>query len=189
MEDIVNHLKEMGLTNYEAKVYLSLLKNSPSTGYEVSKNSGVPQSRAYDALKSLEGKQIVVSTGEKPITYIPVPANELLGRYEKSFKDSLDFLKENLNSISKNSIDPILNIRGPESIFKYANEIINNAKKEIFLEIWNEDVKKIKDSLKNADKRGIIIKIVGYNDVKVDFGCIYQHGLGRTLENSLGGYC
>ena len=51
MENLLNHLKELGFNTYESKVYIALLKHHPATGYEVSKDSGVPQARAYDTLK------------------------------------------------------------------------------------------------------------------------------------------
>lgn len=187
MEDLLNRLKELGFNTYEAKVYLSLLKHNPATGYEVSKESGVPQARAYDTLKVLENRQIVVATGTKPVTYVPITPNELLNRSERSFKSSLEYLKDNLPSVTEDFVEPILNLRGSQTILNRIIELINNAKKEIFLEIWNEDVKKLKEPLKNAHKRGVEIKIVGYNNVKLDFGMVYQHGLARTIESSLGG--
>lgn len=35
---------------YEARTYLALLWESPVTGYQLSKLSGVPRSRVYDML-------------------------------------------------------------------------------------------------------------------------------------------
>lgn len=187
MDNLVNHLKELGFNSYEAKVYLALLKHHPATGYEVSKHSGVPQARAYDTLKVLEGRQVVVSTATKPVTYAPVNPEELLKRSEESFKQSYNFLKDNLPTVADDFVEPVLNIRGTQPILDRAIELINNAKEEVFLEIWSEDLEHLKDALKKADKRGVDIKIVGYNQVDLDVGLVYQHGLGRTLENTLGG--
>ena len=187
MEDILNHLKELGFNTYESKVYLSLLKHHPATGYEVSKESGVPQSRAYDTLKVLEGRQIVISTSEKPVAYIPIPPKELLARSESSFKKSVDFLKENLSSLTEDIVEPVFNIRGSKAILDHTIEIINRAKKEIFIEMWDEEAIALKEPLKKASKRGVDIKVVGYNHLQMDFGLVYQHGLGDTLEEALGG--
>lgn len=187
MKDLLNHLKELGFNTYEAKVYLSLLKHHPATGYEVSKESGVPQARAYDTLKVLERRHIIVSTGKKPATYVPVPPQDLLTRSERSFKSSLEFLRENLPNISEDIIEPVINLRGSQAILDRAVDLINHAKKEIFIEIWNDEAIKLKEPLKKAHKRGVDVKIVGYNDVKLDFGLVYQHGLGTTLEEVLGG--
>jgi len=187
MEDLLERLKELGFNSYEAKVYLSLLKHQPATGYEVSKESGVPQARAYDTLKVLENRHIVVASGTKPVTYVPINPQELLNRCERSFKSSVQYLKDNLPTVSDDFIEPVHNIRGQHVILDRVLEIIDNAKKEIFLEIWNEDVNLVKKALKKAHERGVDIKIVGYNDVKLSFGMIYQHGLGKTLEDALGG--
>lgn len=187
MEDLLERLKELGFNSYEAKVYLSLLKIHPATGYEVSKESGVPQARAYDTLKVLENRQIVAASGTKPVTYVPINPQELLTRCERSFKSSLEYLKENLPSVSDSFVEPVHNIRGEQVIIDKVLELINNAKKEIFFEVWNEDVYLVKDALKNAHDRGVDIKIVGYNNVQLDFGSVYQHGLGENLETALGG--
>lgn len=186
-EDLLNELKEIGFNAYEAKVYLSLLKNHPATGYEVSKDSSVPQARAYDTLKALENRQVVVAIGTKPVTYVPVSPKELLNRFERSYKTSIDYLRENLPSLSEDFDEPVHNLRGSNSIFHCAVDLINQAKKEIFLEVWSEDLDKLKDPLLKAYKRGVDVKIVGYNDVQLDFGKVYQHGLGPAIENSLGG--
>jgi sugar-specific transcriptional regulator TrmB len=187
MEEVINKLKELGFNTYEAKVYMSLLKHHPATGYEVSKESGVPQARAYDTLKVLESRNLVVATGNKPVTYIPINPDELLDRSEKSYLSSLEYLRENLPSIAPDYIEPVLNIRGAKGIFEYASEAINSAEKEIFLEIWNEDLGMLKESLLKAHKKGIDLKIVGYDNVNLDVGNIYQHGLGEKIEKDLGG--
>lgn len=188
MDDILTHLKELGFNTYEARVYVSLLKHNPATGYEVSKESGVPQARAYDTLKSLESRNIVVASGiEKPISYTPIPPEELLNRCERSFNSSVDFLRDSLPSISENITQPVLNITGEKKIYDKAIEIISHAKKEIVIELWKEDLPYLETPLREAHERGVEIKAVAYNNVELEFGIIYQHGLGKTLENSLGG--
>ncbi|HDL19432.1 MAG TPA: TrmB family transcriptional regulator, partial [Bacteroidetes bacterium] len=41
---LIELMKQLGFTNYEAKTYLYLLKNNPATRYELSKYSAVPRS-------------------------------------------------------------------------------------------------------------------------------------------------
>lgn len=186
-EELLNRLKELGFNAYEAKVYLSLLKHHPATGYEVSKDSGVPQARAYDTLKALENRQIVIATGSKPVTYVPISAKELLSRCERTFKSSIDFLEENLPSISEQYDEPIHNLRSASLIFDRVVELIEQAKQEIFLEIWSEDLDRIREPLKKAHERGVNIQVVGYNNVELDFCFVYQHGLAQHIEDELGG--
>jgi sugar-specific transcriptional regulator TrmB len=187
MEELLSKLKDLGFNTYEAKVYLSLLKHHLATGYEVSKESGVPQARAYDTLKVLESRKVVVSTGNKPVTYIPINPDDLLDRSEKSFLSSLAVLRERLPNIAPDYIEPVLNIQGSKGIFEYANDIIRSAEREVFLEVWKEDIEFLRDSLNHANETGVDIKVVGYDNVNLGFGTVYQHGLGPKIEKELGG--
>ena len=54
--DLHEELAAIGFTEYEAKVYLALLEENPSTGYQLSKLSGVPRSMVYDALRRLHAR-------------------------------------------------------------------------------------------------------------------------------------
>lgn len=187
MEELLNKLKDLGFNTYEAKVYLSLLKHHPATGYEVSKESGVPQARAYDTLKVLESRKIVVATGEKPVTYIPINPNDLLDRCEKTYMSSLEYLRDNLKNIAPDFIEPVLNIRGTKGIFDYSIDIINSAQKEIFIELWDEDLSMLKEPLIEAHNRGVTINMVGLDDADFNLGNVYQHALGSKIEEQLGG--
>ena len=99
MSDLIEKLKEIGFNTYEAKVYVSLLKKYPATGYEVAKLADIPQARAYDTLKALETDSIVTSSSTKPITYTPIRPNELTKRYRRKINSTLDFLDKKLPNV------------------------------------------------------------------------------------------
>ena len=83
MDEIIEKLKEIGLNEYQSKVYVALLKKFPATGYEVSKLANIPQSRTYDTLKNLETMHIVIPSNTKPVTYTPIKPKELTKRYKR----------------------------------------------------------------------------------------------------------
>ena len=174
-ESLIDKLKELGFNAYEAKVYLALLKRHPATGYEISKDSGVPQARAYDTLKALESSNVVVAIGGKPVTYMPVRPDELLDRWEKSFNHSIKFLREALPSLSDEKVEPVINMRGEESIFKHAVEMIQNAQHSIFVELWKVDAERLRQPLQEAKSRGVDIWVVGYEDCALDGIEVYPH--------------
>lgn len=186
-DNLIDKLKELGFNTYEAKVYLALLKQHPATGYEVSKESGVPQARAYDTLKALESANAVVAIGGKPVTYMPIRPDELLDRWEKSFQGSIDFLRQALPSIADETVEPVINMRGQESIFKYALDMINSAKRSIFMEFWKDDASVLHAALLAAKDRGVDVRLVGYDYCELEGLDVYQHGLACSIEQSLGG--
>lgn len=187
MDDVIEHLKELGLNTYEAKVYLGLLKKYPATGYEVSKISDVPQARAYDTLKTLEKQKIVVATNTKPVTYTPIKPTELTKRYKRKINSTIDYLDKNLPNVKEDYTEPILSITGSASIKEKVIEIIQNANSEIYMEVWSHDFKFFEPYLFEAYNRGVEIKIVGYDNFNSNFGLIFEHGSAKEIEHSLGG--
>lgn len=187
MEDVIESLKELGFNTYEAKVYLALLKKYPATGYEVSQIADVPQSRAYDTLKALEKDKIVVATNLKPVTYTPIKPTELTQRFKRKINSTLEYLDKNLPSVKDDYTEPILSIAGAANIREKIIEIIKNAKKEIYIEIWSHDFRIMEPYFLDAYNRGVELKIVGYDNFKSNFGLIYEHGSAKEIESSLGG--
>ena len=184
---LIEQFRQLGLNTYEAKVYIALLGKHPATGYEVSKSSSVPQARAYDTLKALESKNMVVSMGGKPTTYLPVPPEELLDRIEKTYQSTINELRAELPNYSVESIEPVHNLRGEAAIFNHARQMIENARETIMLEMWSDDQKFLEPALRDANDRGVKIAVVGYNNVSYDFCTVYEHDLADDIEDTLGG--
>ena len=58
---ILKRLKDIGLTSYEARSYLSLLERDTLTVSEISKLAGIPRPNAYEALEKLMSKGMCIS--------------------------------------------------------------------------------------------------------------------------------
>lgn len=187
MDEVIEHLKELGFNTYEAKVYLALLKKYPATGYEVSQIANVPQARAYDTLKALEKEKVVVASNEKPITYTPIKPSELTKRFKRKVNSTIDFLDKNLPNVKEDYTEPILSISGAANIREKVVEIIKGAQKEIYIEVWSQDFRFIESYLLEAYNRGVEVKIVGYDNFKSSFGLVFEHGSAKEIEASLGG--
>lgn len=187
MADLVEKLKEIGFNSYEAKVYIALLKKYPATGYEVAKLANIPQSRTYDTLKVLEEKNIVVSANTKPMTYTPIKPKQLTSRVQKKINSTINYLDKHLPEVKENYNEPIMTITGKQNIQEKILEVIQNAKREIYLEIWSQDYKFFEQELLNAYNRNVEIRIVGYDNFVSRFGMVFEHAFAKDIEMSLGG--
>ena len=187
MTELIEKLKEIGLNTYEAKVYVSLLKKYPATGYEVSKLANIPQSRTYDTLKVLEEKNIVVSTNTKPVTYTPIKPKVLTQKVQKKLSSTLNYLNKHLPNVKEDYNEPIITVSGKQNIQDKIVEVIQNAKREIYIEIWSQDFKVFEQELLNAYNRNVEIRIVGYDNFNSRFGMVFEHAFARDIELSLGG--
>ena len=97
--ELLSSLVSLGLTEYEAKVYLALLKGSPANGYQLSKRTGVPRSMIYEALGRLHTRGAVLKSGDERSTlYRPVPPDDLLDRYKRENEQLIDNSREQLLS-------------------------------------------------------------------------------------------
>ena len=59
-DKIFESLKQLGLNNLEAEVYIHLLTNYPMTAYKVGKGINKPTANVYKAIESLSKKGAVI---------------------------------------------------------------------------------------------------------------------------------
>ena len=187
MADLVEKLKEIGFNTYEAKVYIALLKKYPATGYEVSKLANIPQSRTYDTLKVLEEKNVVAATNTKPVSYTPVKPKQIISSYQKKMNSTINYLEKHLPEVKDTYKEPIITVNGKQNIQNKILEVIQNAKREIYMEIWHQDFKIFEQELLNAYNRNVEIRIVGYDNFSSKFGLVFEHAFAKDIEMSLGG--
>jgi len=76
--DYVPTLKRLGLTEYEAKIYAAVVGAGSKTAGELSFLSGVPRTKLYGSLRSLEKKGLVRTVSRKPETFAANSPNESL---------------------------------------------------------------------------------------------------------------
>lgn len=188
-ESIFATLKNLNFTEYEAKAYLSLLEESPLTGYAVAKNSGVPRSKIYEVLDSLAVRgDILVSPGNTP-QYTPVPAKELIKNRRKQAEENFELAEKSLAEFeqSANDRENIWNITGSGAILDKVKESILSAKKRILLEVWKEEFEELEPSLRAAAEKGINVTIIAYGEISADFSNVYHHYMGQDITEEYGG--
>lgn len=188
-ETILETLKNLNFTEYEAKAYLALLEESPLTGYAVAKNSGVPRSRIYEVLDSLVIRgDILVSPGNTP-QYHPVPAKELIKNRRMKAEENFELAEKSLAEFERSSNDRenIWNITGSNEILDKVKACIVSAKKRILLEIWKEEYEELESNLREAANRGVSVTIISYGEITSDFAAVYHHYMGHKITEEYGG--
>lgn len=188
MDKLVDKLKELGFNTYESKVYISLLKKYPATGYEISKIANIPQARTYDTLKVLENKGIVNSSNNsRPIEYTPIQPKEITRKFKRKILSTLEYLDNNLPNIKEEYNEPVISISDIDNIRQKIIDTIRIAEHDIYLEIWSKDFIIFEEELLKAYDRNVEIRIVGYDNLKSNFGLIYEHPFSKNIENALNG--
>jgi len=93
--EYVPALTRLGLTEYEAKVYATLVKTGSRTAGELSFLSGVPRTKLYGSVRGLERKGLVRILRHKPETITAASPNEVLFPLaEKLIKEAEESLEQ-----------------------------------------------------------------------------------------------
>ncbi|WP_254767030.1 TrmB family transcriptional regulator [Salinilacihabitans rarus] len=93
-------LRDLGLSEYEARAYRALLNTGPTTAKELSRASDVPMGRIYDVLNSIEQYNLVRSqTASRPKKYVAVEPATALDRLLDDKKRELEEKAEQYESI------------------------------------------------------------------------------------------
>ncbi len=96
---ILKTLKSCGLTEYESKVYFTLLLTKRSKIGELSKKSSVPQPKIYLTVDGLKERGLVQVVDEFPKTVSPTKFEPYIGRKINEKQREISNLIESGNTI------------------------------------------------------------------------------------------
>jgi len=153
---ILKRLREVGLTSYEAKSYLSLLERDTLTVSEVSKLAGIPRPNAYEALEKLMSKGMCIS---KPGDVKKYTASDPLLLQEKFLPEAKLATELQLERLRKKEKEILEKSKGAteiqlENLRKKEKEILERSKAATQIELENlrKKEKEIRESNKAAEE-------------------------------------
>lgn len=175
--DLTDQLIAIGMTEYEAKVYLALLRDYPATGYQISKDAGIPRSMVYEALGRLEVRNAVLKTQEERATlYRPVSPDTLLDRYGQEIQQRLVSLRSGLMPLyTRQDEGRLWNFAGRREALLAAAELIAKAQRELMLMLSDPDVDELRDLLGGAHERGVQLGVMLTGRAEFGLGQAVRH--------------
>jgi sugar-specific transcriptional regulator TrmB len=166
-------LKPLGLSEYEIRVFLTLVRNGPANYRVLGKKSEVPLGKIYHVLSSLEAKGFVEVIREKPKIYKAVEPKKALRRslrrleddcYELEWKirevlPTLQFHYSSRHDGIRGVVDEIL--VGRNSLVRNVRESLSTALDEVLISVSKFDVKRREEDLfKQLLERGVTVKVI-----------------------------
>jgi len=88
-----DRLVELGLTSYEAKAYLALMRRGSTVSADVARLAGIPRQRIYDVLASLGHKGLASQRPGSPTKYAGVAPEFAIERLLLIRREELDALE------------------------------------------------------------------------------------------------
>jgi len=189
-KEMISKIKDyFDLNIYETKVWLALLNKGSASAGEIATDSGVPRSRTYDVLESLEKKGFAIIKLGKPVKYLGVKPKIILEKLKnnvrneaeekvkslKTLKDTNEFKQlEELYNVGINPVkreDLSASIKGRSTIANHLKEIIDSTEKEVIICMEAQEIKDKEnlfiDSFNQLKKRNVEIKMALFGDSKI----------------------
>lgn len=164
-------LRDLGLSEYEARVYRSLLHTAPTTAKELSRSSDVPMGRIYDVLNSLEALNLVRSqTASRPKKYVAVEPATALDRLLQNKHQELDEKANQYEEVVDTLIDELDVVEPVEG--KFWTAAVGP----------NDTIELLMERLDAAEER--IVMVVGNASPQFDIGSVGEH-VTDHLEQAL----
>ncbi|WP_406659587.1 helix-turn-helix domain-containing protein [Methanolobus sp. ZRKC3] len=135
---LLESLQNIGFTSYEAKVFVSLVKNKDATVATLHLDSGVPNSAIYGALKKLEKKGMIQLQNAKPIRYKCTSPEVAVSKLKRDFEDECEKILDQLEQIYDTSFDDvhdedIWTIKGVRNVVDKIIQLIEGANEDILI--------------------------------------------------------
>jgi len=138
----------LGLSEYEAKIYVSLVEAGQAKARTLSVMSGVPRTKVYSVLRKLIDMGLVTEIPGEPRRFSPTSPRIALGSYLRSYQDTVQSLSSLISTLedafrkarNKGGMRRSLmwTISGRENTLKKIQEMLAKAKKSVLI-VTNEN--------------------------------------------------
>lgn len=190
MNQVISIMKDYQFSEYETLVYIELLKKANQTGYEVSKNSGVPRSKVYTTLNTLLKKELIISSSTDPVLYMAQPVEKLLELLKEKTEVDFNEIETSLSSVeTSEETETLWRFSEYTLVTDKVQALIASCQEDLYLQIWEDDLtEELIRLLTKAEKRlekFIVILFSNKHHYELPFDRFYKHGFE---ENKLEDY-
>jgi sugar-specific transcriptional regulator TrmB len=169
MVALSDDLIELGLTEYEARTLVTLVRIGTGTAKDIADADGVPRTRVYDAVETLQNMGLIDVQYATPQRYTVISRDAIVNKLDRSRKNKIDGIAEKLGQLD--ATDPATEqfgtwtVTGHGAVNQRVQEFIDEADDEIiYLTVDDYLTEDTLDVLGHADDRGLNTYIGGVSD-------------------------
>ena len=188
-------LRACGFGDYEAKVYCALLSESPATGYEVARRSGVPRAKVYETLERLAARGATVRVegsrggpGPAGRLYAPVDFGEVLEYIEESARSSCGRARRALEHLrgGPSTAEVIWRVTDEDDLIARGRSLAEGAGETLHVAVWAPEFEALLPALVAALDRGVSLALIlyephpGFDELRRRGAGAVQHSRSKT---------
>jgi len=183
--NLIEPLKTLGLTEYEAKVYAALVRFDKAEARQVYEYLDAPRPGVYQSLKTLTDKGLVQVLNAKPAIYRAVPPKIALKRMIEMHKEAESQALRELEKMEKDRVTPrmpdvLWTLYGERSIENSLEEVLGSTKRSVRVLASNEML----GHLDILDGRDVAVDLIVFG---ADPSVPARHGLKRVRMHDFTG--
>jgi sugar-specific transcriptional regulator TrmB len=204
-EDLIRCLKSLGMTKYEALVYIALLHVTSDTASGIHESSGVPRASVYPVLDQLLEKDLVFVSHSAPKRFAALPPGKAIkkltdriGRDADEALAGLEAIHARRMAVGESAGELIWNLYGLTVIKKRLVELISGAESEIRIiahaRVFSDEVQEALSRASGQVSAEVITSAwdgplpEGIALLSREYACLTQ-GQERIKEAMTGGIC
>jgi len=168
---MLNGLRRLGLTTYEAQAYLALIRNPDISATQLCNQTGIPDSKIYFALEELQKKGLVVVSEGVPRHYRALPPKEALDKLKSMITQEYETEVEKIDQLSL-ALEPLYTrsergdvelayiVKGFDNVLSRMIEVFKSAKREIVVFVPNIEIfERVESQLDKVGRGGVKVKL------------------------------
>jgi sugar-specific transcriptional regulator TrmB len=159
---------QLGFTETETAAYLALLRDSPTTAYQISHAIGRPVANTYKAMSALRAKGAVLADDGRKSLCRAVPPDELLAARESEFQRSKAHVRSALEEVVKaEGDDRVYRLESAGQVLERARQMLAKKRSLVLVDLFPGPRAALAPALAGCARRGARVVAKVYEDVSI----------------------
>ena len=165
--DAVEALRELGLSNYEAQVFVALQRLGTGSAQAVSRVSDVPRSQVYGAADDLASRGLVEVVESSPKQYRPVSLAAAREQLREAVERQHQRAFQNLEAVRNEHADrgderDVATLHGHHPIHERVASLVSEATERVILVAGSEELlaEQVSSALRARAEEGVSVLVV-----------------------------
>lgn len=164
--------------------YSALLKSGPVTGYQLSRLSGVPRSRVYEALEKLTRRGMVLAQNDQPQPYMAASLDEVLARAVSDTDKTVAAIRRYSASLSRDhDAGGVWNLTGRVNMLARMRSMVRSSTRTVEAVAPSSELSELQHALEEAGHGGKQVRLVTCGEFRSPACEIHEHKLGESCDD------
>lgn len=162
-DELSKELRKLGLTSYQARCYVFLVKLGPSDPRKVAAKASMPYPSAYEALRRLGDLGWVELVTRRPKVYRARDPTTIFGEIQSKLKETFASLDAMYKATPTEQAELVYTLRGRDRVLSKLVEMIRGARASIMLVTPAETLEEsgtVLEEIGKAASRGVEIRVM-----------------------------